>query len=36
MNARFIEACKAAGYQATSPSTVPGTKKPIVGYQPPD
>ena len=33
MNERFARAMLAAGYEITSPSTLPGTRNPITGYQ---
>jgi hypothetical protein len=33
MDAAFVEAMTKAGYTITSPSTVHGTKCPVVGYQ---
>ena len=36
MDERFVAAMQQAGYCATSPSTMPGTKAPRAGYQRPD
>jgi hypothetical protein len=33
MDAAFVAAMQQAGYQLTAPSTVHGTKAPIIGYQ---
>ena len=33
MNAAFLAAMQAAGYGLTAPSTVAGTRNPILGYQ---